>query len=237
MKPLLLVPALLVTLAAEPPSPSAFLGFPLGADRQLADYKQSSDYLRTLAKASPRLHLVDLGSTTLGQPMLMAVISSESNIKRLDHYKGIAKKLADPRGLSEAQIEALAKEGKSILLLTCSMHSTEVGASQMALEWAYDLARTKDPEMLKRLDNVILMLVPNLNPDGQNLVVDWYRKQLNTPFEGGRMPWLYHPYVGHDNNRDWWMLTQKESRAMNRAAYFEWFPQVWVDEHQMGSTG
>jgi hypothetical protein len=107
----------------------------------------------------------------------------------------------------------------------------------MAMEWAHALATAKDAETLRRLDKVILLLVPSLNPDGQAMETEYYRKNLGTKFEGGRLPWLYHPYVGHDNNRDWYMLTQKETVAMNRAVYHAWYPQVWLDEHQMGSTG
>ena len=107
----------------------------------------------------------------------------------------------------------------------------------MAMEWAHALATAQDAETKRRLDEVVLLLVPSLNPDGQIMETEWYRKHLGTRYEGGRMPWLYHHYVGHDNNRDWFMLTQKETRAMTRAVYHEWFPQIWLDEHQMGATG
>ncbi|HWR37768.1 MAG TPA: M14 metallopeptidase family protein [Clostridia bacterium] len=219
------------------PSPSQALGFEVGADRQLADYKQISSYLRTLAGASPRVQIESLGQTTLGNDMIMAVISSPENLKQKDRYRQIARQLADPRGLSQQQIEALAREGKTIALVTCNIHSTEIGSSQMAMEWAHALATAQDPETLRRLDNVILLLIPSLNPDGQIMETEWYRKYVGTKFEGGRMPWLYHPYVGHDNNRDWYMLTQKETKNVTRAVYGEWFPQIWLDEHQMGSTG
>ena len=107
----------------------------------------------------------------------------------------------------------------------------------MAMEWAHALASATDAETQRRLEEVVLLLVPSLNPDGQTMETEWYRKWLGTPHEGGRMPWLYHHYVGHDNNRDWFMLAQKESQAMSRAVYHEWFPQVWLDEHQMGNSG
>jgi hypothetical protein len=107
----------------------------------------------------------------------------------------------------------------------------------MAMEWAYSLATANDAETKRRLDNVVLLLVPSLNPDGQQMIVDYYRKYVGTPYEGGRLPYLYHHYAGHDNNRDWYMLTQLETRALNRAVYHEWNPQVFVDEHQMGSDG
>jgi len=227
----------LTAAAQEVPTPSKFLGFEVGADRQLADYKQISSYFRALDAASPRVEVVSLGKTTLGADMLMAVISSPENLKNKEKYKDIARKLADPRGLTPQQVDALVKEGKLILLITCNIHSTEIGSSQMAMEWAHKLATAQDAETKKRLDDVILLLVPSLNPDGQQMETEWYRKWVGTKYEGGRMPWLYHHYVGHDNNRDWYMLTQKETRNMSRAVYHEWFPQFWLDQHQMGSTG
>ena len=223
--------------AAVVQSPSEFLGFTVGADRTLADYRQIKAYFQALDAASPRVVLQDLGKTTLGEDMVMAVISSEANIANLARLKEVARLLADPRGLSDAEAETLVGEGKVVLLVTCNIHSTEIGASQMAMEWAHALASAQDAETKRRLDQVVVLLVPSLNPDGQIMETEWYRKQLGTRYEGGRMPWLYHHYVGHDNNRDWFMLTQKETRAMTRAVYKEWFPQVWLDEHQMGATG
>ncbi len=219
------------------PSPSEFLGFTVGADRTLADYRQIAAYFRALDAASPRVEVQVLGKTTLGEDMFMAVISSEENIKNLDRIREIAKKVADPRGLSAAEVDQLAREGKLVLLVTCNIHSTEIGASQMAMEWAHALATATDPETKRRLQNVVLLLLPSINPDGQIMETDWYRKHLGTRYEGSRLPWLYHHYVGHDNNRDWFMLTQKETQAVSRMVYHEWFPQVWLDEHQMGATG
>jgi len=234
---LLLLLPLTLAAAPPPPTPSSFLGFTVGEDRKLADYKQISAYFRALDAASPRVEVVSLGKTTLGEEMLMAVISSEENLRNLVRLKDVSRKLSDPRGLSPAQAEALVREGKVVLLVTCNIHSTEIGSTQMAMEWAHALATADDPETKRRLSNVVLLLVPSLNPDGQTMETEWYRKNLGTRFEGSRMPWLYHHYVGHDDNRDWTMLTQKETRAMTRAAYKEWFPQVWLDEHQMGATG
>ena len=222
---------------AAAPTPSEFLGFEVGADRKLADYRQITSYFRALDAASPRVEVVTLGPTTKGEDMIMAIISSEANLKNQARLREISRKIADPRGLSEADASALLQEGKLILLVTCNIHSTEIGASQMAMEWAHALATAEDTETVRRLDQVVLLLVPSLNPDGQIMETEWYRKNLGTPYEGGRMPWLYHHYVGHDNNRDWFMLTQKETRAMSRVMYHDWFPQVFLDEHQMGSTG
>jgi hypothetical protein len=224
-------------LAAGIPTPSAFLKLDIGADRVLADYRQIRSYFAELDKLSPRVEVENLGKTTLGEDMIMAVISSEANIKNLPRLKEIAKKLSDPRGLSDADVNALVKEGRSFVLVTCNIHSTEIGASQMAMEWAQALATASDETTLRRLDQAVILLVPSLNPDGQIMETEWYRKYLGTKYEGGRMPWLYHHYVGHDDNRDWFMLTQKESIAMSHAVYHEWYPQVWLDEHQMGNNG
>jgi hypothetical protein len=225
-------------LAAAPiKSPSEFLGFEVGADRKLADYRQIVSYFRMLDQASPRVELENLGKTTLGEDMIMAVISSEENLRNQAAIRETARNLADPRGLTDPQVDQLAREGKAIVLVTCNIHSTEIAASQFAMEWAHALATAEDEETTRRLNNVVLLLVPSLNPDGQTMVTEWYRKYLGTPYEGGSMPWLYHHYVGHDNNRDWFMLTQKETRNMTRAIYHRWFPQVFLDEHQMGGTG
>jgi hypothetical protein len=229
--------AALPARGASAPSPSEFLGFTVGADRTLADYRQIAAYFRALDAASPRVEIEVLGKTTLGEDLFMAVISSEKNISNKKRLQEIARKLADPRGLGDGEASALAREGKVILFITCNIHASEIGASQMAMEWAHALATAEDPRTKKWLDDVVLLLLPSINPDGQIMETEWYRKQLGTKYEGSRMPWLYHHYVGHDNNRDWFMLTQKETKAVSSAVYHEWYPQVWLDEHQMGSTG
>jgi hypothetical protein len=223
--------------AGHVPTPSEVLGFEVGADRKLADYKQIASYFKALAAASPRVQYEVLGKTTLGEEMFMAVISTPENLANKSKYKEIAHKLADPRGLSAQQIDQLAHDGKTILLITCNIHSTEIGSSQMSMEWAYQLATTQDPEYLRRLNDAIVLLVPSLNPDGETMVTEWYRKYLGTKYEGGEMPYLYHHYVGHDDNRDWFMLTQIETKNVNHAVYHDWYPQFWLDEHQMGDTG
>lgn len=237
MKRVLLLLLLAVPTFAQIPSPSQFLKLDVGADRTLADYKQIRSYFAALDQASPRVEIETLGKTTLGEEMIMAVISSEENVRNKEKIKESAKRLADPRGLSDADAERLVRDSKVVVLVTCNIHSTEIASSQMAMEWAHALATATDAETKRRLDNVVLLLVPSLNPDGQQMIVDYYEKYVGTPYEGGRLPWLYHHYVGHDNNRDWYMLTQLETRALNRAVYHEWNPQVFVDEHQMGSEG
>ncbi|HEX8169988.1 MAG TPA: M14 metallopeptidase family protein [Thermoanaerobaculia bacterium] len=223
--------------AAQIASPSQFLKMQVGSDRVLADYKQVRAYLRALDEASPRVDIEVLGKSTLGEEFVMAVISSEQNLRNKTRLQEIARRLADPRGLSDADAESLVREGKSIVLVTCNIHASEIASSQMAMEWAYALASANDAETKRRLDNVVLLLVPSLNPDGQIMITDYYRKYLGTKYEGGSLPWIYHHYTGHDNNRDWYMLTQVETRAMNRAIYKEWAPQLFVDEHQMGTDG
>ncbi len=223
--------------AADIASPSQHLKMAIGADRTLADYRQMTSYFRMLDGTSPRVEVRNLGKTVLGEEMIMVVISSEENLRNQVKIREAAKQLADPRGLSDDDLERLARDGKAVVLVTCNIHSTEIAASQMAMEWAHALATAEDAETKKRLNDVVLLLVPSLNPDGQIMITDYYRKYAGTKYEGGRLPWLYHHYVGHDNNRDWYMLTQPETRALSRAVYHEWNPQLFIDEHQMGSEG
>ena len=222
--------------AAAQTSPEAFLGHKVGADRKLADYWKIKAYLEKLDAESPKLQLLTIGETTLKKPMIMAVITSEANMARLDRYKEIARRLKDPRALGPEEAAKLAVEGKTILLITCSLHASEIAASQMSMEFAYDLVTGKTPfDAGKVLDNVIVLLVPTSNPDGHQMECEWYAKNLGTKYEGGNMPWLYHHYAGHDNNRDWFMFNLSESRAVTKVLYHEWFPQIHIDEHQMGS--
>jgi hypothetical protein len=236
----LLIPAVLasaVSAAAAIPSPEQFLGHKVGEDRFLAPWPKVVEYLRALDAASDRISIETAGRSTQGNEMPLVILTSPENQKKLERYREIARRLADPESLSEDEARALVAEGKTIALVTCSIHSTEVGSTQMAMEFAYDVATTRDPKMLSWLDDAILLVMPSINPDGQVMVVDWYNKYLGTPYEGGPMPWLYHVYAGHDNNRDFYMLTQKESQVVNDVLYHRWHPQIFLDEHQMGSTG
>jgi len=240
----LLLPALLAlarpapaAAAGEIPSPEQFLGHKVGEDKFLAPWPQVVAYLRALDAASDRISIETAGRSTQGNEMPLVILTSAENQKRLDRYREIARRLALSDSLSDDEARALVAEGKTIALVTCSIHSTEVGSTQMAMEFAYDVATTRDPKMLSWLDGAILLLMPSINPDGQVMVVDWYNKYLGTPYEGGPMPWLYHVYAGHDNNRDFYMLTQKESQVVNDVLYHRWYPQIFLDEHQMGSTG
>jgi len=226
----------LIAIAQTPPE--KFLGFPVGEDKKLADYNQILAYFQKLDEESPRLKVLEIGQTTLKKPLIMAVISSEENMAQLDRYREIARRLRDARGLTEDQARELARQGKVIFLITGSLHATEIAASQMSMELAYNLITGKTPfDASKVLKEVIVLLVPTSNPDGVQMVVDWYKKYVGTKFEGGPMPWLYHHYAGHDNNRDWFMFNLPETRAVSRVQYHDWLPQVHIDEHQMGSTG
>ncbi len=229
--------SLAAEITAEIPTPESFLGHRVGEDRKLAPWPKVVEYLRAVDAGSDRVSIESAGTSTLGNDMLVVVLTSEENQKNLDRYREIARRLANPDGLSEEEAKRLAAEGKTIALVTCTIHSTEVGSTQMAMEFVHEVATTRDPRMLAWFDDTILLLMPSINPDGQVIVGDWYRKNLGTPFEGGPLPWLYHPYVGHDNNRDFYMLTQKETRAVNDVLYHRWFPQIFLDEHQMGATG
>jgi hypothetical protein len=145
--------------------------------------------------------------------------------------------MADPRALTPEQARELTAKGKVFVLVTCNIHSNEIASSQLAMEWAHDLCAAQDPKTTKRLDDVVVLLMPSINPDGTDMIVDYYRKFLGTEWEGGRLPWLYHHYAGHDDNRDWFMLNLAETRMTNRVLHHEWFPQVFLDMHQMGNNG
>jgi hypothetical protein len=234
---LLLLFACLGAAVAQPPTPEEFLGHRVGADRKLASYPRVLEYLRLVADASDRVTIEAAGMSTLGNEMVTVVLTSPSNQQNLDRYREISRLLANPDRLTDGEARDLLDEAKTISLVTTTIHSTEVGATQMAMEFVHDFATTQDPERLGWMEDVILLLMPSINPDGQVMIVDWYNKQLGTDYEGGRMPWLYQHYVGHDNNRDFYMLTQKETQVVNDLLYHRWFPHVFVDEHQMGSTG
>jgi len=218
-------------------SPEAFLGYKVGADRKLADYEQIQGYFQKLDQESAKLKVLTIGQTTLKKPMIMAVITSEKNMNDLDKYRQIAKRLSQARGLSPDDARKLARDGKVIVFLTCALHAAEIGSSQAAMELAYRLVKGDTPfDAAKVLDDVILLLVPSANPDGQLMITDWYRKNLGTNFEGGPMPWLYHHYAGHDDNRDY-ALNLVETRAVADVMIRDWFPQIYFDQHQTSMLG
>jgi len=218
-------------------SPEQFYGFKMGTDYKLARWDKIGEYFYMLNQTSDKIVVQDLGRSTEGNPFILAIISSEENLQNMGKYKAIARKLADPRGLSKEQIKTLIGEGKTIIAITNSLHATEVGGTQMSSELAYELITDESEKTKNILNNVILLLFPSFNPDGAIMVTDWYNKYLGTEYEGSRLPWLYHKYTGHDNNRDGYMFTQVESRMVSKILYHEWFPQAYVDHHHMGSYG
>lgn len=223
------------TRTAAVPTPSELLGLAIGADRVLADWPQVHRYFATLARVSPAVKLDTIGRTPFGAPLVVATISTPANIRRLPEILATQARLADPRGLTREEAVRLARTQPTILWVNCNLHSTEIGSSQFAMEFAHALATTDSLQRV--LADVVVALVPSANPDGMQLVVDWYRQGVGTPFEGGPMPWLYHKYVGHDNNRDWYMITQQETRLVTDALYRRWRPNIFWDVHQQGATG
>jgi hypothetical protein len=220
------------------PTPEQFFGHAVGADKKLVRWDKQIEYLQAVAKTSNRVLYQEVGKTTNNNPFVLITISSPANLKNIEHYKQINRRLFDPRTItSEKEAQDLIQEARIFVLATCSIHSTEIGANQMTPEAVYRLATEKTPEIQSILDNVVFLLVPCLNPDGQIMVIDWYNKTLGTPYENAPMPELYHPYVGHDNNRDAYMFTQKETQLIGKILYKDWLPEVWLDEHQMGSNG
>ncbi|HEY5473464.1 MAG TPA: M14 metallopeptidase family protein, partial [Candidatus Limnocylindrales bacterium] len=219
-------------------TPEKFLGFPVGADNKLARWDKIVEYMQLAAAASPRVQVRELGKTTQGNAFISVEISSPETMGHLERFKQLQRKLYFQGGAPTApERDDIFRSGKAVVAVTCNIHSTEIGASQMVLELVHRLATDESPLVRKILDNVILVLVPSLNPDGQIMVVDWFNKNLGTEFETSAMPYLYHPYVGHDNNRDMYMFTQKESQLTAKLLWHDWFPTVWLDEHQQGNSG
>ncbi|HEV3470315.1 MAG TPA: M14 family metallopeptidase [Pyrinomonadaceae bacterium] len=231
-------PAAAEATAARVPSPREFLGFAPGDDRALADWSQILGYFRRLDLASDAVLLEEVGRTTLGRPLVVAYVSAPENIRELAKYRDIQRRLADPRLVrDDAERDRLVREGKAVVVVSCSIHSTEVVASQMSMQLAYELATARDEAAREILRETVLLLIPSANPDGADIVADWYRKSLGKPWEGSEPPELYHHYAGHDNNRDWFMLNLAETRALTRLFWKEWFPQVVYDVHQQGPHG
>ena len=220
------------------PTPRSLLGFTPGDDRTIADWRQITDYFARLDKASNRVLVKNIGQTTLGRPLIATFISARENILALNKYQEIQRRLADPRTVQSTVIrDALINSGKVVVAISCSIHSTEIVASQMSMQLAYELAAAGDQATREILQNTILILIPSANPDGVDIVANWYRKTLGTKYEGQEPPELYHHYAGHDDNRDWFMLDLQETRAISRLFWQEWFPQIVYDIHQQGPNG
>src|SRR5277367_6731868 len=232
---LLLLALLCAPAFAAVPPPEGHFGHKIGIDNELLDWDKVVTYFQALEKSSDRIKFKELGKTVEGRPQIAVTISSAANIKNLDHYLDIQKRLADPRRTTPAEAARLEAEGKTIVMITCSIHATEVASTHTAVEFAYRLLTEDNPRFKAILENVILLLEPSQNPDGVDIVTKWYRKTRGTPFDGSQPPELYHHYVGHDDNRDWYIFTQPETR---NTANLEnrWHPEIVYDVHQMGTN-
>jgi len=222
------------TRAGAVPPPESVFGFTAGADYKLATYDQSIEYFKKLAAASRHIKLMEAGKTSQGRTMYFALISTPENLAKIDRYREIWQRLAHPQGLTDAEAQRLAAEGKALVHIDGGLHATEVAGPQHTPLLAYDLlSKVNEPATRAMLDNVVLMLWPTINPDGQQMVAEWYMKNVGTPYELSGLPRLYQEYVGHDNNRDAYMLNMIESRAIEHT-WRQWEPQIVYVHHQSG---
>ncbi|WP_220473384.1 M14 family metallopeptidase [Flagellimonas lutimaris] len=214
------------------PDPDDVIGFEIGSDFHLATYEQSIDYFKKLDAASDLVEMRETGKTSEGRTWYYVLISSKENLAKIDHYKEISQKLAHPKGMSREEAQNLAEEGKAIVDLSGGLHASEVAGAQHIITLAHQIVNEADSKKFKPiLDDVILVLWPSLNPDGQDIIANWYMSNVGTPYETARTPWLYQKYVGHDNNRDAYMLNMLESRVVGRT-WREWEPNVIHVHHQ-----
>jgi hypothetical protein len=220
------------------PAPTDVLGFTPGDDRKLASWAKVIEYFKKLDAASDRVKFEEIGKSTMGAPFVYATISAPENLKRLAEFKEIQRKLADPRLLrTGSQAASLIARGKTVVAITCGIHSTEVGSYLSSMLIAHRLASSNEPEVQEILKNTIILLVPSTNPDGVDIVNNWYQKTLGTPYEGTDPPQLYHKYTGHDDNRDWYAFTQVETQLVVDQILNVWHPQIVHDIHQQGAFG
>jgi len=218
-------------------TPKEAMGFDAGEDYHLASYTQLSAYWKKLAQESDRMSLVEIGKTAEGRPMYMAIITSPENHRQIEHFKNIGMSLALAEDLNDSQAETLAKEGRAVVWVDGGLHGTEVLGAQQLIELVYQMVSRNDSETMRILDNVILLAICS-NPDGMEIVADWYMRDSEPSKRSTRgLPRLYHKYIGHDNNRDFYMSTQVETEALNRILYREWFPQIVYNHHQTGPSG
>ena len=235
---------LIIAFAAAPAlsqnkitTPKEHFGFNPGDDYHLANYTQYAEYLKKISLESERISYQGIGITAEGNPMFMAVITSPENQKKLSRYKEISRRLALAEGISEEEALALAAEGRTVVWIDGGLHGTEVLGSQQLIELVYQMASRNDPETLRILNDVILLSVCS-NPDGMELVANWYMREKDPTKRSTRgLPRLYQKYIGHDNNRDFYMITQPETEASSRVLYREWFPQIVYNQHQTGPSG
>lgn len=221
-----------------PLSPAAYLGFMPGADYRVVDWGQVTGYLEGLARESARVRLDTIGRTTLDRPMVLVTVSHPDNLARLEELQNIQRRLADPRLISgEAERDSLVRAGRLVVLVTAAIHPTEVGSAMLPLNLAYRLASATDLETRRVLRECVVLIVPAVNPDGVDLVAEWYRGSRGRPWEGTAPPFLYHHYTGHDLNRDWYAFTQVETQNVVRRVHNVWHPQILHDVHQQSPTG
>ena len=223
-------------LAQEVPTPKSHFGFDIGDDYQLANYTQTEAYFKKLAASSDRIKLVDIGKTEEGRSQYMLIVSSPENLKKLDRYKEISQQLAHAE-ITPEQAKALAQEGKAVVWIDGGLHANEVVGAHQLIETAYEFASRKDAETLRILDNVIILFT-HANPDGQELVGNWYMREKDPKKRTtSGLPVLYEKYAGHDNNRDFFMLNLKETQNIGRQLFVEWIPQIMYNHHQAGPAG
>ncbi|TFG64957.1 MAG: hypothetical protein E4H28_04680 [Gemmatimonadales bacterium] len=224
--------------AQQPPRPADVLGFDPVAETRLVGWTDVLTYFEALAAATPTVRLDTIGRSTLDRAMIVATITSEENMGRLNELRRIQANLADPRLIRSAEErEELIHRGRLVALITTGIHPTEVGGPLAAMRLAYRLAVSPAPAESLIRDQAVVLLVPSLNPDGIDPVKAWYEETLSTPWEGSDPPFLYHHYAGHDINRDWYAFTQKETRAVVERVHQVWHPQLDHDIHQQEATG
>jgi hypothetical protein len=228
-------PALLLCLSfalmAAAPRPEEHLGYVPGADYKLADFEDVASYFRKLAATSRRIRLVEFGRSAHGKPLLLAILSSEENLNRLEPFRDISRRLALGLATGE-EARRLAREGRAVVWIDSGLHASEVAPVQHSFDLAWRMVTGEDEETRRIRERVILLQVPVINPDGLDWIVHWYRRNVGTPFELAPLPHLYHKYAGHDNNRDWFMLNLEETRHVSRLLFEEWFPQIVYNQHQ-----
>lgn len=216
---------------AQVPHPVEVFSFTPGDDYRLATNRQMLEYFEELDAASDRVALRRIGTSVLGRPLLLVFISSEENLRSLERWRTTSEKLARAR-VSEGEAVRLAEEGKAVVWIDGGLHASEVAGAQMTPLLAWRLATEESAEMRHIRDQVVTLLMPVMNPDGLDIIASWYGHTLGTPYEATQPPWLYHHYVGHDNNRDWFMNNMPESRAVTEVLYNEWYPQIVYNHHQ-----
>ncbi len=223
-------------VAQDIPTPEEHFGFAMGTDKELARWDEILDYFTLVANASDRIRVDTAGPTTLGNPFVVLTMSAPENLTRLEQIRSASAAIGDGRIDREAA-EGIARTIPATAFINHNIHSTEIGSSQTSVDLVHRLATASDDVTLGILQNVVTVLIPSANPDGQIMVTDWYRRNVGTEYEGSRMPWLYHHYAGHDNNRDFFQANLVETRYWMRAMYHDSHPQLYLDQHQMGQSG